>query len=106
MVAVQKQSHPLFWMIVRCLVADSPRRRCNGIWSLFEHQHGTRLRLGGSGGFFGWFGRFWSRRLGHHRMYATNGRDLVYIERVDGTKVVLSPFPADAFVAAVEEAKG
>ena len=67
---------------------------------------GFCLRLGGSGGFFGSFGRFWSRRLGHHRMYATNSRDLVYIERVDGTKVILSPFPADVFIAAVEEAKG
>jgi len=67
---------------------------------------GFCVRLGGSGGFFGWFGRFWSTRLGHHRMYATNSRDLVYIERVDGTKVILSPFPADVFIAAVEEAKG
>jgi hypothetical protein len=67
---------------------------------------GFGLRLGGSGGFFGSFGRFWSKGVGHHRMYATNSRDLVYIERVDGTKVILSPFPADAFVAAVEEARG
>ena len=55
--------------------------------------------------FFGFFGRFWSRRLGHHRMYATNMRDLVFVERVDGTKFILSPYPADVFVAAVEEAR-
>lgn len=67
---------------------------------------GFSLRLGGSGGFFGFFGRFWSRRLGHHRMYATNGRDLVYIELVDGVKIILSPYPADLFVAVVEETRG
>jgi hypothetical protein len=67
---------------------------------------GFSLRVGGSGGFFGFFGRFWSRRVGHHRMYGTNGRDLVYIERVDGVKIILSPYPAGAFVATVEAARG
>jgi hypothetical protein len=67
---------------------------------------GFSVRVFGSGGFFGYYGRFWSQRLGPHRMYATNGRDLVCIERVDGGKVVLSPYPADVFVAAVQEARG
>ena len=66
---------------------------------------GFSVRVCGSGGFFGFFGRFWSRRLGHHRMYATNMRDLVFVERMDGTRFILSPYPADVFVAAIEEAR-
>jgi hypothetical protein len=66
---------------------------------------GFSVRVCGSGGFFGWFGRFWSRRLGHHRMYATNMRDLVFVELVDGKKFIVSPYPADVFVAVVEAAR-
>jgi hypothetical protein len=38
-------------------------------------------------------------------MYATNMRDLVFVERMDGTRFILSPYPADVFVAAIEEAR-
>lgn len=66
---------------------------------------GLAIRVWGSGGFFGFFGRFWSRGLGHYRMYATNGRELVCIRQVDGSRIVLSPHPADVFVEAVETAR-
>ena len=65
---------------------------------LQKRQVGFGIRLGGSGGFFGFYGRFWSTRLGRHRMYATNAGDLVLVRLTDGRKIVVSPHPADAFV--------
>jgi len=49
------------------------------------------LRTFGSGGFLGYFGKFWSKRLGHFTMYATRRDHLVLIQKNDGQKIVLSP---------------
>ncbi len=38
------------------------------------------LRTFGSGGMFGFFGWFWSRRLGHYRAFVTNRREMVLVE--------------------------
>jgi len=73
---------------------------------LKRREVGFAFRLCGSGGFFGSYGRYWSARLGHHRAYITNSKDLVLITRHDGMRFLLSPFPADAFIAAIEEARG
>lgn len=59
------------------------------------------LRLWGSGGLFGYYGRYWNRRLGHFRLYATQRRELVVIE-ADRTYVV-SPHAADAFIEAARQ---
>ena len=66
---------------------------------------GFSIRLGGSGGVFGLFGRLWSTRLGRHRAYVTNTKDLVLIRCDNGVKVLLSPYPADAFVEALAQAR-
>lgn len=68
-------------------------------------QIGLGIRVFGSGGFFGFFGSFYSRRLGRFRGCITNRRDLVLIELQDGTKLVLSPYPADAFVECAQRAR-
>lgn len=68
-------------------------------------QIGFGIRVFGSGGFFGFFGSFYSRRLGRFRGCITNRRDLVLIELQDGTKLVLSPHPADAFVECAQRAR-
>jgi len=62
---------------------------------------GFAWRTFGSGGFLGWFGRFYSRRLGAFRAHATNMADLVLVTEVDGTKIVISPHPPDEFLEAV-----
>jgi hypothetical protein len=59
------------------------------------------VRTGASGGFLGFYGRFWSRRLCSFRMYATNATDLVLVTKRDGSKMVLSPRDADQFIEAV-----
>ncbi len=67
---------------------------------------GFTVRILGSGGFLGSYGRFWSSRLGKHRAYVTNAKDRVLITQHDGERFLLSPFPADGFIAAVESARG
>lgn len=66
---------------------------------------GFAVRIVGSGGFFGWFGRFYSRRLGRFRAYITNRNAFVLVTQTDGTKIVLSPSPADVFVETVKKAR-
>ncbi len=63
---------------------------------------GFAWRIFGSGGFLGWFGWFYSQSLGRFLAYATNQRDLVLITKTDGTKIVISPYPPDAFLEAVK----
>ena len=76
-----------------------------GVCCVTRQDVGFSVRLLGSGGFLGFYGRFWSGRLGKHRAYVTHARDMVLIECHSGEKFLLSPFPADIFVAAVEKAR-
>jgi hypothetical protein len=66
-----------------------------------NREMGFVMRVFGSGGFLGWFGRFVSKRLGEFHAYATNRQDLVLITKTNGRKIVISPHPPDAFVDAV-----
>jgi hypothetical protein len=67
---------------------------------------GFAWRIFASGGLLGWFGWFYSRRLGRFRAYATNQRDLVLITETDGTKIVISPHSEDEFLEAVRRNPG
>jgi hypothetical protein len=58
------------------------------------------LRLGGSAGLFGYYGRFWSRSLGAFRLYATRREGLVRIDTGDD-RFVLSPGDPERFLAEV-----
>ncbi len=64
---------------------------------------GTLLRLFGSGGAFGYYGRYWSRRLGAVRLHATRRTGYVVLE-ADGRRHLVTPDDAEAFVAAVRRA--
>lgn len=66
---------------------------------------GFTLRVFGSGGFFGAFGRFYSYRLRWFSAYITNHHDLVLITRTDGTKILISPHPAEAFLDSLDRAR-
>jgi PH (Pleckstrin Homology) domain-containing protein len=58
------------------------------------------VKVAGSSGLFGWYGRFWNRRLGGFRAYATRRDGLVLVE-AGADRFVLSPEPADRFLEAV-----
>ncbi len=55
------------------------------------------VRVAGSGGLFGYYGRFWSRRLGAFRLYATRRKRLVVVDTA-ADRFVLSPEPPDRFL--------
>ena len=57
------------------------------------------IRTLASGGLFGIYGRFWSRSLGHFRMYARRADGFVLIDA--GTRYVVSPESPAEFVAAL-----
>ena len=57
-------------------------------------------RIGGSGGFLGYFGEFRNPNLGPVRMYASRGDGQVLLV-TGGGRVVVTPADPDAFVAEV-----
>ncbi len=61
------------------------------------------LRVLGSGGLFGYFGRFRNQALGDYRMYATRGDGYVLV-RADRS-YVLTPEAPDRFIEAVNRAR-
>jgi hypothetical protein len=61
---------------------------------------GWVLRTFGNGGLFGWYGRFHSSGLGHHRWYASRRSGLVVLRWPDRT-VVISPDDRERFLAAL-----
>ena len=48
------------------------------------------LRLSGVGGLFGYFGRYYSSKLGSFTLYATSFQNLFLIRKWDGKSVVIS----------------
>lgn len=58
------------------------------------------FRVAGSGGLFGYYGRFWNRRLGAFRVYATRRSGLVLVDTARD-RFVLSPEPVDRFLDAL-----
>jgi len=66
---------------------------------------GLAIRVFGSGGLFGWFGRFYGSRLGWFTAYGSSGRDLVLISLTDGAKIVISPHPAEGFLETAGRAR-
>jgi len=80
-----------------------PRDEIQEVQRLEGVKIGFTLRLFGCGGFLGWFGLFYSRGLGEFWAYAGNQKDLVLLTRTDGRKIVLSPSPPEAFIAAAQE---
>jgi hypothetical protein len=59
------------------------------------------IRIGGSGGWYGYYGEFKSRDLGQVTMYATRSDDRVLLA-TDGRNYVITPASPAAFVADLE----
>ena len=48
------------------------------------------LRMGGNGGLFGYYGSYYTRKLGSFTLYATSFTGLFLIRKLDGRKIVIS----------------
>ncbi len=79
---------------------EIPLRDVRAAEALPEGALGGSVRTWGSGGVFGYYGRFWSRRLGRYRLYATRASGLVRLVTARETWV-LSPEPPGRFVEEV-----
>lgn len=77
-----------------------PLDRLEAIGPLVELRSRGGVRLGGTSGFFGHYGRFWSRSLGAFRLYATRTRDLVLLDLPE-ERFVLSPGAPERFLEEV-----
>lgn len=60
------------------------------------------LRLFGSGGFFGYFGTFWSKGTGRFYMQATRHKNLILIIQYTGNKYAITP-DDEAFLPALKK---
>ena len=63
-----------------------------------------RLRLWGSGGFLGFFGLFWNKKHGKHRVHITNRHHLVVIKACGRQTVMVSPENPEEFVKRLNQA--
>jgi hypothetical protein len=80
-----------------------PLAGVTAVGRLAELRAGGAVRIGGSAGFFGHYGHFWSRGLGAYRMYATRTHDLVLLDLPDD-RLVLSPDAPERFLEEVRAA--
>lgn len=78
---------------------DVPLRAIRAAGALPDGFLAGSIRVLGSGGLFGYYGRFWKRGFGSYRMYATRRTGLVLVEAAG--RYVLSPEPADRFIEAL-----
>ena len=92
-------------IVVKRIVGNVVIRRANvrEIRRIESREVGSALRLFACGGFFGWFGLFYSHQIGRFWAYTGNQADMVLITQADGTKIVISPYPPDAFLEAIRE---
>ncbi len=74
-----------------------PRADIRGARLLAKDELRGTIRTFGNGGLFGFYGRFYSARLGQHRWYASRNEDLVAVDTVSGL-LVLSPDDPKRFV--------
>lgn len=83
---------------------EIPLRSIRSVEPIQEtHLAGTSRTLG-SGGFFGYYGRFRNQTLGDFRMYATRGVGYVLVQADE--PYVLTPDVPDSFIVAVNRGRG
>jgi hypothetical protein len=64
---------------------------------------GFGIRTFGSGGFLGYFGKFYYRNYGHVTLYVTDREKMLLITLADDKKIIISPDDTAAFMAAFHE---
>lgn len=79
---------------------EVPLAEVGAVCRIAELRAGGAARIGGSAGFFGHHGRFWSRPLGSFRLHATRTHDLVLLDLSDD-RLLLSPDLPERFLEEV-----
>ncbi len=92
--------------IIRPLVnADYPLHRFRSIVPVTSKELGFGIRTFASGGFLGYFGKFYYRKHGHMTLYVTDRMKMLLITLDDDRKIIISPDDTAAFMAAFRELK-
>jgi len=68
-----------------------PYSQITQIREISKAELGTLIRVWGSGGFFGFYGRFRSTRMGRMQLYTTSRKNLVLLVTDNGDQILLSP---------------
>lgn len=66
-----------------------------------KKEAGWIIRTWGSGGLWGWFGSFWSKKWGSFKLHLTGEANHVILELTNNSKDVVSPDDEDGFLAAL-----
>jgi len=77
-----------------------PLAAIRGAWLVGRAQAGALVRVAGSGGLFGYYGRYYSRGLGAFRLYATR-RDRLVVVDTEAGRFVLTPSTPERFLEAL-----
>jgi hypothetical protein len=64
-----------------------------------EEEMTFAIRTFGNGGVFGYTGMFYKKGIGSMRWYATQRKNYILIEKINGRKVVITPDEPDAFIS-------
>jgi hypothetical protein len=80
-----------------------PLHQIRSIASVTSKDLGMGIRTFGSGGFLGYFGKFYYRNYGNMTLYVTDREKMLLITLDDDRKVIISPDDTAAFMAAFQE---
>jgi hypothetical protein len=80
-----------------------PLHRIRSIRAVGSKELGFGIRTFGSGGFFGYFGKFYYRHTGHVTLYVTDRSKMLLLTLDDDKKILISPDNTAAFMAAFQE---
>jgi hypothetical protein len=82
-----------------------PLHSINSIMPMTSKELGGGVRAFGSGGFLGYFGKFWYRSHGYVTLYATDRSKMLLITLTNDRKIIISPDDPSEFLAAFNEMK-
>lgn len=80
-----------------------PLHRIRSIRAVTTKDLGFGIRAFGSGGFFGYFGKFYYRNTGAVTLYVTDRSKMLLLTLDDDKKIIISPDDTAAFMAAFQE---
>jgi hypothetical protein len=81
------------------------KEEIESISEIDTNQIGLGLRTFGSGGLFGYFGWYSSKKIGRHLSYTTNSNHLVLIKLKSGLKILISPISSSFKATARDKIK-
>lgn len=79
-------------------VKSIPRSDIESVGLMNKEDLGFGIRTFGSGGAFGYLGRFWYKNTGHLTMYVTDKSKMILISLKSGKKLVVSPDDTGGFL--------